>query len=138
MLEEWAGGLLEPVEYEVRAGEHNIMGREVKGADQPDRVVKTHCPARLDDEERREVMSMAAAAFRVMKTADFGRIDLRLDDRGRAYVIEINPLPGLRRDSPVVVSAEACGLSYEEVCGHILTSAVKRYGLERTGPRGTR
>ncbi len=132
MLEGCPQKILEPVEYEVKIDEHNIMDRRIKGSTDPEHIVQTHCPAPLDDQERQTVLQTATAAFQVMQTKDFGRIDLRLDEDGQAYAIEINPLPGLRRKSPLVTAAKAIGLSYQKIIASIIHSATDRYGLNRS------
>lgn len=129
MLEAWPDRILEIVEYSVRDDEANIMGREVKSADDASEVVETHCPARLNAVQRGRVLETAETVYRVLRTEDAGRIDLRLDPDGTPYFLEINPLPGLRRNSPVITAAEAVGLAYSEVIEMILVSAARRYGL---------
>lgn len=121
--------LLEPVEYEVKGSEHNIMDYEAKDEDNDEEQVITHCPAKLTEEERASVMGLAAQAFSVLRTPDFGRADMRLSKDGVAYLIEVNPMPGLRPVSPVVTSARAMGMRYEEVIRWIIASAKRRYGM---------
>lgn len=129
LLEGQPQPLLEPVEYEVKTDAQNIMDRRIKGHTDPERVIETHCPARLDVQERQAVLRAAANAFKVMKIRDFGRIDLRLAPDGQAYAIEINPLPGLRQKSPVVTAAAFGGLSYAQILASIIRSAATRHGL---------
>jgi len=137
MLEGCSQKILEPVEYEVRIDEHNIMDRRVKGSTDPEHIVQTHCPVTLDDGQRQTVLQTATAAFQVMQTKDFGRIDLRLDHDGKAYAIEINPLPGLRKKSPLVTAANTTGLSYKQIIASIIHSASVRYGLNRSADENT-
>lgn len=135
MLEGCPQKILEPVEYEVKIDELNIMDRRIKGSTDPEHIVQTHCPAPLDDRQRQTIIQTATAAFQVMQTKDFGRIDLRLDNDAQAYAIEINPLPGLRKKSPLVTAAKTTGLSYEQIIASIIHSATDRYGFKQN-PHG--
>ncbi|MBW3583372.1 MAG: ATP-grasp domain-containing protein [Euryarchaeota archaeon] len=121
--------LLEPVEYTVPESRHNIVSYETKSADDPESKIVTHCPADLTPAEREEVMQVAARAFSVMRTPDFGRADLRLREDGKAFLIEVNPMPGLRPVSPLMRSAEAMGMRYVEVIDHIIRSACIRQDI---------
>lgn len=76
---------------------------------------------------RGEVEALALASYRVLECRDTGRVDIRLDRQGRPCFIEINPLPGLHplhSDLPMIATQQ--GMSYEELLGHIVTSACLR------------
>lgn len=120
--------LMEPVEYVVTGTEHNIMDYEVKSG-KGDAKIETHCPADLSEDERASVMEFAARAFSVLRTPDFARVDMRMRPDGRLYLIEVNPLPGLREVSPVITSAKAMDIEYDEVIRYILQSACERQGV---------
>jgi D-alanine-D-alanine ligase len=76
---------------------------------------------------RDEVEALALGAYRVLECRDTGRVDIRLDSQGRPAFIEINPLPGMHpthSDLPMIAKQE--GMSYEELIGHIVQSALAR------------
>ncbi len=76
---------------------------------------------------RDQVEALALGAYRVLECRDTGRIDIRLDARGRPAFIEINPLPGLHpthSDLPMIATQE--GMSYEELIRRIIQSAFAR------------
>ena len=62
----------------------------------------------------------------------YARIDLRLDEEGRAYVLEANPNPNLAYGEDFAESAETTGVSYEQLLERILTLG-RRWEPERTG-----
>lgn len=76
---------------------------------------------------RDEVEELALGAYRVLECRDTGRVDIRLDARGRPAFIEINPLPGMHpthSDLPMIATQE--GMAYEELIRHIVESAFAR------------
>ena len=59
---------------------------------------------------------------------DVARIDFRMDDKGRIYFIECNPLPGLTPGwSDLVLIAKAAGIEYNALIAEILSGAFRRY-----------
>jgi len=76
---------------------------------------------------RRQVEELALGAYRVLECRDTGRVDIRLDAKGRPAFIEINPLPGMHpthSDLPMIATQE--GMSYEELIRSIVQSAFAR------------
>lgn len=89
---------------------------------------------------RNQVEALALGAFRVLECRDTGRIDIRLDAKGRPAFIEINPLPGLHpshSDLPMIATQE--GIGYEELICTIVQSALARQEsvLCRSGKRAS-
>jgi D-alanine-D-alanine ligase len=78
---------------------------------------------------------MRAAAkkiYEILECRDFARMDFRLSADGKAYFIEINPLPGLNPEySDLCIEARADGWSYESLVNRILDEAIERYGLSK-------
>lgn len=90
------------------------------------------CPANLEPMMVHELNWLTAATFRVTGCQDVARVDFRLDrnDEDKAYILEINPLPGLNPEySDLCIEAKAYGWSYEELVNHILDEAIEREGL---------
>jgi len=76
---------------------------------------------------RDEVEDLALRAYQALECRDTGRVDLRLDARGRPAFIELNPLPGLHpthSDLPMIATQE--GMAYDELIGRIVRSALTR------------
>lgn len=90
------------------------------------------CPANLEPIMVEELNWLTAATFRVTGCQDVARVDFRLDanDDDKAYILEINPLPGLNPEySDLCIEARAYGWSYEELVNQILEEAAEREGL---------
>lgn len=91
------------------------------------------CPAILDSALEKSIAHTALQAYKSIGCLDFGRVDLRLDDHNRVYVMEINHPPGLMSDpdesSFFTISGRAHGLEFHQLIGQILDSAIKRLKL---------
>ena len=76
---------------------------------------------------RTEVESVALATWRCLGCRDGGRVDVRLDGRGRAQMLEVNPLAGLAPGySDLPNMAEMAGMSYRDLIGEIVRCASAR------------
>lgn len=70
---------------------------------------------------------LALEAYRAMGCRDAGRVDIRLDRKGRYHVLEVNPLAGLHpTHSDLSIIAEHEGISYEDLVAEILSHAIQR------------
>ncbi len=63
------------------------------------------------------------AAYQALGCAGHSRPDLRIDRDGRAWVLEVNTLPGMTATSLLPKIAKRAGMSYAELCERILASA---------------
>jgi len=87
------------------------------------------CPARINHELNKKIRELALKTYKVVECRDFGRVDFRVDNEGRPYVLEINPLPSLSTEDVFMTVAKAVGISYEEMIGKILNSALSRCNI---------
>lgn len=70
---------------------------------------------------------LALQAWRALGCRDAGRIDLRCDACGNPQFLEANPLAGLHPEhSDLPMLCTALGISYEELLGWIIDSAMRR------------
>lgn len=127
-----------PVEIDfdvLPQGANPVYGFEAKWIwDQPWAPLHMfRCPADIEPALEVELTEMAKAAFRVTGCRDWARIDLRLDDDGRAHVLEVNALPGVLPDpeqnSCYPKAARAAGVSFEDAILAVIDAARARYGL---------
>ncbi len=75
----------------------------------------------------RAAEEISLAAWRLLGCRDGGRLDLRCDADGNPQLMELNPLAGLHPEhSDLPIICTAAGISYDELIGCILDSAVAR------------
>lgn len=83
----------------------------------------------VDDAVGTRAGELAVATWRALGCRDGGRVDVRADSEGRCYVLEANPLPGLRpHNSDLPVMSELAELSFRDLIGGIVQSALRRVG----------
>ncbi len=109
-------------------GMPRIAGYEVKFDVTTEAYRKTKsAPARdLDEETTANIQKTAITAYRALKLRDYGRIDMRLAESGRVYVLEANPNPWLDPAAEFAMAAKESGRSYTETIGEIVELAMKR------------
>jgi D-alanine-D-alanine ligase len=72
-----------------------------------------------------QIAHLAKRSYRALSLTGYARIDLRLAEDGRAFVIEANPNPDLRRDEDFALSAAAAGLAYPALLQRILNLGLR-------------
>jgi D-alanine-D-alanine ligase len=82
------------------------------------------CPAELDETESAAVTAAALGAYEALGCSGFSRVDLILAADG-PQVLEVNAIPGLTDTSLLPQSAEAAGISFEQLVERILELALK-------------
>ncbi len=87
------------------------------------------CPAQINEKLKKRIEELALKTYNAIECLDFGRVDFRVDEKGNVYVLEINPLPSLSSEDVFMVIAKRVGISYDEIIGKILKTAIKRYNL---------
>jgi len=84
-------------------------------------------PRVLGPREERLSTRLAILARRVWAAVDgvgYGRIDVRMDARARAYVIDVNPNPDLSPSAGLARQAAAAGWSYPDLIARIVDAAL--------------
>ena len=89
------------------------------------------CPARITDEEWRQVGEMALKLHQGLGLAVYSRSDFLLDDDGKAWCLEINTLPGMTPTSLVPQEAAQVGYSYADLCEKIVMDSLAARKAER-------
>ena len=90
--------------------------------------IRYDAPAKLEPSLLERLRTAARNSFMALGCRDVARIDFRMDDKGRIYFIECNPLPGLTPGwSDLVLIAAGAGMDYRGLIGEIMAPAIRRY-----------
>ncbi len=90
----------------------------------------------LEEETAVRLASTAVAAYRALKLRDYGRIDMRLSEKGEVYVIEANPNPWLSSKQEFAMAARKSGRSYTQLIGEIVEMAMTRSARQKVEAAG--
>ena len=88
--------------------------------------------AKLDAATTDRIQRIARRTYRALDLSGYARIDLRMDDEGRVFVLEANPNPNLAYGEDFAESAEVSGTSYERLLERIIALGL-RWEPARTG-----
>ena len=95
-----------------------------------EKFVHYFCPPTIEPDRIEQIEEIAVRAYKVLECRDFGRVDIRYDADGTPNFLEINPLAGLNPDhSDLVIIARHNDITYDQLIGRILHSAMARYHL---------
>ncbi len=95
-----------------------------------EKLVEYICPAPIDEKLALCLQDLAVRAYKAVDCRDFGRVDFRVDGKGRPFVLEINPLPNLGPDDVFGVFGKVIGMSYNQIINKIIDEALTRVGLQ--------
>ena len=123
-------GILAPVDYVVdpsAQNQDNIYGYRLKNLQTS--FVQARCPADIPRDVAARLRVVSQNVIHALGLRDFGRIDYRLGDDGRIYLLEVNALPSLELGSALCAAAAHAGMSLDSVVEQIVTSAAVRWKL---------
>jgi D-alanine-D-alanine ligase len=90
------------------------------------KLTKSALAEDLDEKLATRLTETALAAYQAVKLRDYGRIDMRLTEKGAVYVLEANPNPWLSSKHEFVMAAKSSGRSYTQLVGEIVELAMAR------------
>ena len=123
-------GVLLPVDYVIdpaARSRFNIYDYRLKSAEAS--RVAVRCPPDLQRDVVARLRAICKLAVRTLGVRDLGRVDFRLGDDGRIYLLEVNALPSLEPGSSTFAAAAREGLDYQAALGAVVASAARRQGL---------
>jgi D-alanine-D-alanine ligase len=130
-------GVLLPVDYLVdppARSRFNLYDYRLKSSESS--RVQVRCPPDLPRDVTARVRAISRLAVRALNVRDLGRIDFRIGEDGRIYLLEVNALPSLERGASLFAAAAREGLDYEATLNAVVASAARRQGL--MAPLGAR
>ncbi len=70
--------------------------------------------------KKRKVIRLSKRIYRLLGLSGYARIDYRLSEDGRLYVLEANPNPQIARGEDFADSAAKAGVRYEQLLQKLL------------------
>jgi D-alanine-D-alanine ligase len=116
--------------------EIDFSGRETAMMTHDDKVHKSEqepmriCPAPVERELGERLRAISLATFRACHCRDYARVDIRIDQAGRPFVLEINSMASLGWGGAYVLAARQAGMSFPElVCGIVDAAHARYFGV---------
>lgn len=102
-----------------------IMSYAAKWIETAEEYHKTSviCPAVVEPELARQIVSTALRAFRAVGTWGYGRVDIRLDEDDRPCVLEVNCNACLEEGHGLARQADRAGISYPRLLQMVVKAA---------------
>jgi len=91
------------------------------------REINYKCPAPLSEEMTIQAQKLARRAFEVLGCYDCARVDMRLDQEGNFYLLEVNSLPSLGQRGSYLVGAAQAGFDFKSLINRLVEVASARY-----------
>ncbi len=115
-------------------GVHRIATDRVKWSVkyQDKHGIKTSAAKKLPNGMAEAIQRLARRVYRTLEMSGYARMDLRMDEDGKAYVLEANANPQLAFGEDFAESAERAGIPYEDLLQRILNVGL-RWQPERAG-----
>lgn len=82
-----------------------------------------HEKADLTKDLDKKIRLVCKKAYRALDLSGYARIDLRLTEKGEAYILEVNPNPNIASDDEFAQSALSAGIKYPELLEMVIKAA---------------
>lgn len=83
------------------------------------------CPAAVSENDEFTIAAVARKSYRLTGCRGYARVDMRMNERGELYVLEVNPNPDISPDSGAALQARTAGLDYTAFIGKIVSLAIE-------------
>ena len=84
------------------------------------------CPARLPAGVAAQLRKIAVSAWRIVGGTGYGRVDLRIDERGRPWILEVNANPDFSPTAGFARMARVAGIDYGALVRQICELGLQR------------
>jgi D-alanine-D-alanine ligase len=118
------------IELDFRDRSNNPLGIasfDVKWSEERDHETASIFPEDVPEDLLTRMQTIAVEAFHSLRLRDYARIDLRVNEAGEVFVIEVNPNCYLEQKSEFARAAERAGTPYEQLIPQIAELASARY-----------
>ncbi|NIM26009.1 MAG: ATP-grasp domain-containing protein [Nitrososphaeria archaeon] len=111
------------VEIDLKGDPNKIQTKSDKMKTPLDKI----CPAKLTKEQETEIKKICLQSFRKLGLNDYARVDLRMDEKGNVYILELNSMASLGLTGSYVHAAITAGYSFDSLINKILDVSALRY-----------
>ncbi len=85
-------------------------------------------PAKLSDEEIKQLQHLSVETFKALDCSGLGRVDFLIDDKTKEiYISELNTIPGFTSISMYPKLWEVSGIGYRELINKLIYLALRRF-----------
>jgi D-alanine-D-alanine ligase len=81
------------------------------------------CPAEIPENLGTQIRDLSLKAAQLLGCGEFARVDLRVDEEQRPFILEVNTIPGFTGTSLFPKAALEAGYSFTQVCEKLLDLA---------------
>ena len=82
-------------------------------------------PADLDEKIAQKIRQYAVRSWGLLGCSDYARVDFRMDERGKIYVLEVNPNPDISPDAGFAAALKAQNITYKDFIKNVIRNAQK-------------
>ena len=83
------------------------------------------CPAKITVTEKQKIIDIAEKACTITGCRGYARVDIRMDNQGRIFILEVNPNPDISPDSGAALQAKTIGMTYTEFIRSLVLLALE-------------
>jgi len=109
------------VEIRPKSGVYDFSSKYTKG------LTEYFAPAPMSENETATVRAAAQTAFSACGCRDYARVDFIFSAQHGPFLLEINPLPGMKETSLLPMSARCLGLDFPSLVKEMVTPALRRF-----------
>lgn len=119
---------LAEIEFGSNANAWHVVTYDAKWTPEADdyRSTPARCPAVVEDDLGDDIRRVSLAAFRLLGCRDYARVDLRVDQAGRPYILEINANPDISPSAGLARAIRASGMDYDDFIVRLIETAAGR------------
>ncbi len=110
-----------PIEI-IQPKEFEFFGYEAKYSGKSSEI----CPGNFSEKEKIMLQKMSVEAHRLLGLRHYSRSDFIVSPKRGVYILEVNTLPGLTKESLLPKSLEAVGCSFAHFLDHVITLALEQ------------
>jgi len=82
-------------------------------------------PAQMEEKLYQQLQHWGLRTHRALGCRGVSRVDIRIDQQGNPFVLEVNTIPGMTETSLLPKAARVAGISFEELVKRILVLALE-------------